>query len=74
VLLTAAAYVLMQEMRRTVPNTVRPPGRKSQFARAFSKNRSQVIVTVRRIVLHLPSTAFRTAMLFFYGLEWRSNG
>jgi len=53
VLLTAAAYVLMQEMRLHLSD----PPRRAQVATLrehFLKLGAQVIVTCARIVLHLP--------------------
>jgi Transposase DDE domain group 1 len=52
VLLTAAAYVLMQEMRLHLSRTRH--ARVSTLREHFLKLGAQIIVTVRRIVLHLP--------------------
>jgi Transposase DDE domain group 1 len=54
VLLTAAAYVLMQEMRLRLTRTPHAHAQVSTLREHFLKLGAQVIVTVRRIVLHLP--------------------
>jgi hypothetical protein len=54
VLLTAAAYVLMQEMRLHLSPTCHARAQVSTLREHFLKLGAQVIVTVRRIVLHLP--------------------
>jgi hypothetical protein len=54
VLLTAAAYVLMQEMRLHLSSTRHAREQVSTLREHFLKLGAQVIVTVRRIVLHLP--------------------
>ena len=54
VLLTAAAYVLMQEMRLHLAPTRHARAQVSTLREHFLKLGAQVIVTVRRIVLHLP--------------------
>ena len=54
VLLTAAAYVLMQEMRLHLSPTRHARAQVSTLRQHFLKLGAQVIVTVRRIVLHLP--------------------
>ena len=54
VLLTAAAYVLMQEMRLHLSRTRHARAQVSTLREHFLKLGAQVIVTVRRIVLHLP--------------------
>jgi len=54
VLLTAAAYVLMQEMRLHLSPTRHARAQVSTLREHFLKLGAQVIVTVRRIVLHLP--------------------
>ena len=54
VLLTAAAYVLMQEMRLHLFRTRHARAQVSTLREHFLKLGAQVIVTVRRIVLHLP--------------------
>ncbi len=54
VLLTAASYVLMQEMRLHLSPTRHARAQVSTLREHFLKLGAQVIVTVRRIVLHLP--------------------
>ena len=54
VLLTAAAYVLMQEMRLHLSSTRHARAQVSTLREHFLKLGAHVIVTVRRIVLHLP--------------------
>jgi Transposase DDE domain group 1 len=54
VLLTAAAYVLMQEMRLHLAPTRHARAQVSTLRAHFLKLGAQVIVSVRRIVLHLP--------------------
>ncbi len=54
VLLTAAAYVLMQEIRLHLAPTRYARAQVSTLREHFLKLGAQVIVTVRRIVLHLP--------------------
>jgi len=54
VLLTAAAYVLMQEMRLHLSPTRHARAQVSTLREHFLKLGAQVVVTVRRIVLHLP--------------------
>jgi hypothetical protein len=54
VLLTAAAYVLMQEMRLHLSRTRHARAQVSTLREHFLKLGAQIIVTVRRIVLHLP--------------------
>src|ERR1700730_2406455 len=54
VLLTAAAYVLMQEMRLHLSPTRHAWAQVSTLREHFLKLGAQVIVTVRRIVVHLP--------------------
>jgi hypothetical protein len=54
VLLTAAAYVLMQEMRLHLAKTGHARAQVSTLREHFLKLGAQVIVSVRRIVLHLP--------------------
>jgi Transposase DDE domain group 1 len=54
VLLTAAAYVLMQEMRLHLAPTRHARAQVSTLREHFLKIGAQVIVTVRRIVLHMP--------------------
>jgi hypothetical protein len=54
VLLTAAAYVLMQEMRLHLSKTLHARAQVSTLREYFLKIEAQVIVSVRRIVLHMP--------------------
>jgi hypothetical protein len=54
VLLTAAAYVLIQEMRLHLSPTRHARAQVATLREHFLKLGAQVIVTARRIVLHLP--------------------
>jgi hypothetical protein len=54
VILTAAAYVLMQEMRLHLAPTRWARAQVSTLRERFLKLGAQVVVSVRRIVLHLP--------------------
>ena len=54
VVLTAAAYVLMQEMRLHLSPTRHARAQVSTLRECFLKLGVQVVVSVRRIVLHLP--------------------
>jgi hypothetical protein len=54
VLLTAAAYVLMQEMRLGLARTHHARAQVATLREHFLKLGAQVVVSVRRIVLHLP--------------------
>jgi len=54
VLLTAAAYVLMQEMRLRLARTRHARAQVATLREHFLKLGAQVVVSVRRIVLHLP--------------------
>jgi Transposase DDE domain group 1 len=54
VVLTAAAYVLMQEMRLHLAKTRHARAQVSTLRERFLKLGAQVVVSVRRIVLHLP--------------------
>ena len=54
VVLTAAAYVLMQEMRLHLAPTRWARAQVSTLRERFLKLGAQVVVSVRRIVLHLP--------------------
>ena len=54
VLLTAAAYVLMQEMRLRLARTHHARAQVATLREHFLKLGAQVVVSVRRIVLHLP--------------------
>jgi AcrR family transcriptional regulator len=60
VLLTAAAYVLMQELRAAASRTSLARAQVSTLRERLFKLGAEVVVSVRRIVLHLPATfAFR---------------
>ncbi len=54
VVLTAAAYVLMQEMRLHLAVTRHARAQVSTLREHFLKLGAQIVVSVRRIVLHLP--------------------
>ena len=54
VVLTAAAYVLMQEMRLHLASTRYARAQVATLREHFLKLGAQVVVSVRRIVLHLP--------------------
>ena len=54
VLLTAAAYVLMQEMRLRLARTRHARSQVATLREHFLKLGAQVVATVRRIVVHLP--------------------
>ena len=54
VILTAAAYVLMQEMRLPLAGTRHARAQVSTLRERFLKLGAQIVVSVRRIVLHLP--------------------
>lgn len=54
VILTAAAYVLMQEMRLHLAPTRYARAQVSSLRERFLKLGAQLVVSVRRIVLHLP--------------------
>src|SRR6516162_2763451 len=56
VLMTAAAYVLMQELRLGLAGTASARAQVSILRQRFLKLGAQVIVSVRRIVLHLPQS------------------
>jgi hypothetical protein len=56
VLLTAAAYVLMQELRLGLAGTASARAQVSSLRERFLKVGAQVVVSVRRIVLHLPQS------------------
>ena len=65
VLLTAAAYVLMQEIRRAAAHTSLARAQVGTLRERLFKLGAEVVGSVRRIVLHLPATfAFRD--------EWRT--
>lgn len=62
VLLTAAAYVLLQELRRRAAHTVCARAQVTTLRERLLKLGARVVVSVRRIVLHLPASApFRDA-------------
>ena len=54
VVLTAAAYVLMQEMHLHLARARHARAQVSTLRERFLKLGAQVVVSVRRIVLHLP--------------------
>lgn len=54
VLMTAAAYVLMQELRSGLAGTASARAQVSTLRERFLKIGAQVVASVRRIVLHLP--------------------
>src|SRR5271169_2070394 len=56
VLLTAAAYVLMQEMRLHLSPTRHARAQVATLRERFLKVGTQVVASVRRIVLHLPQS------------------
>jgi len=56
VLLTAAAYVLMQEIRAAAARTSLARAQVSTLRERLFKLGVEVVVSVRRIVLHLPAT------------------
>jgi hypothetical protein len=56
VLMTAAAYVLMQEIRIRARGTECARSQVSQLRERLLKIGTQVVVSVRRIVLHLPQS------------------
>ena len=56
VLMTAAAYVLMQELRLGLRGTGSARAQVSTLRERFLKVGARVIVSVRRIVLHLPES------------------
>ena len=56
VVLTATAYVLMQEMRIHLENTSHARAQVSTLRERFLKLGAQVVSSVRRIVLHLPQS------------------
>jgi len=56
VLLTAAAYVLMQELRLHLAPTRHARAQVSTLRERFLKVGTQVVASVRRIVLHLPQS------------------
>ena len=54
VLMTAAAYVLMQELRLRLARTGCARAQVSTLRERFLKLGVQVVASVRRVVLHLP--------------------
>jgi len=56
VLLTAAAYVLMQELRLRAARTTCARAQVWTLRDRLLKIGAQVVVSVRRVVLHLPSS------------------
>jgi hypothetical protein len=56
VLMTAAAYVLMQELRSGLAGTASARAQVSILRERFLKIGAQVVASVRRIVLHLPQS------------------
>ena len=56
VLMTAAAYVLMQELRSGLAGTASARAQVSILRERFLKIGARVIASVRRIVLHLPQS------------------
>jgi hypothetical protein len=56
VLLTAAAYVLMQELRLHLASTRHARAQVATLRERFLKVGTQVVASVRRIVLHLPQS------------------
>ena len=56
VLLTAAAYVLFQELRRRAQRTSCARAQVSTLRERLLKVGAQIIVSVRRVVLHLPDS------------------
>lgn len=56
VLLTAAAYVLFQELRRRAARTSCARAQVSTLRERLLKVGAQVVASVRRVVLHLPET------------------
>jgi len=56
VLMTAAAYVLMQELRSGLAGTASARAQVSILRERFLKIGAHVVASVRRIVLHLPQS------------------
>ena len=56
VLMTAAAYVLMQELRLSLRGTASARAQVSTLRERFLKIGARVVTSVRRIVLHLPES------------------
>jgi hypothetical protein len=57
VLLTAASYVLMQELRRAARSTACARAQVSTLRERLLKIGARVVVSVRRVVLHLPASS-----------------
>ena len=68
VLMTAAAYVLMQELRFGLAGTACARAQVSTLRERFLKLGAQVVCSVRRIVLHLPQSF--PDLESFYRLAW----
>lgn len=64
VLLTAAAYVLLQEIRRAAARTASARAQVATLRDRLLKIGARVVASVRRIVLHMPDT-------FPYADDWR---
>jgi hypothetical protein len=64
VLLTAAAYVLLQEIRRAAARTGSARAQVSTLRDRLLKIGARVVVSVRRYVLHMPTA-------FPYAADWR---
>jgi Transposase DDE domain group 1 len=69
VLMTAAAYVLMQELRFGLAGTACARAQVSTLRERFLKLGAQVVSSVRRIVLHRPQSF--PDLDNFYRLAWR---
>ena len=70
VLLTAAAYVLMQELRLQAKRTGCARAQVSTLRERLLKVGVWIEVSVRRIVLHLPTSYLDSAVA--EGTQWRS--
>ena len=55
VLMTAAAYVLMQELRLRAARTAAPAAQVWTLRERLLKLGASVVVSVRRVVIHLPA-------------------
>lgn len=64
VLLTAAAYVLLQEIRRAAARTASARAQVATLRDRLLKIGARVVASVRRIVIHMPDT-------FPYADDWR---
>jgi hypothetical protein len=69
VLMTAAAYVLMQELRLGLAGTACAREQVSTLRERFLKLGARVVCSVRRIVLHMPQSF--PDLDNFYRLAWR---